>query len=143
MTQLSQIAIFRYHPEPGDGPAVFHRIPSPSAYSAPKNLYVGARPSSRRTRENDVKFICLCFSEILGNLKGFALTLEELESAMTRGVGFDGPSIEGFARSDECDLYALPDTHTFNIVPWNTRTNEVARRLGDFRTQGDEPFEGT
>jgi glutamine synthetase len=95
------------------------------------------------SRENDVKFICLCFSEILGNLKGFALTLEELESAMMRGMGFDGPSIEGFARSDECDLYALPDTHTFNIFPWDTRTNEVARRLGDFRTQGDEPFEGT
>ena len=55
-------------------------------------------------RENDVKFIRLWFTDILGSLKGVAVTVEELESALTRGMGFDGSSIEGFARSDESDM---------------------------------------
>ena len=50
-------------------------------------------------RENDVKFIRLWFTDILGSLKGFAVTVEELEGALTRGMGFDGSAIEGFTRS--------------------------------------------
>ena len=41
-------------------------------------------------RENDVKFIRLWFTDILGSLKGFAITVEELENVLTRGMGFDG-----------------------------------------------------
>ena len=93
-------------------------------------------------RENDVKFIRLWFTDILGNLKGFAITIEELESAMTRGMGFDGSTIEGFARSSERDLYALPDPNTFAILPWRPRTNAVARMFCDIVTPDDEPFEG-
>ena len=74
-------------------------------------------------RKNDVKFIRLWFTDILGSLKGFATTVNELESAMTRGMGFDGSTIEGFARSDERDLFALPDPNTFSILPWRPRTN--------------------
>ena len=48
----------------------------------------------RTARENDVKFIRMWFTDILGNLKGVAVTVEELESALTRGIGFDGASIE-------------------------------------------------
>ena len=94
------------------------------------------------TRENDVKFIRLWFADILGNLKGFAITVEELEGALTRGMGFDGSAIEGFARSDERDLYALPDPNTFSILPWRPRTNAVARMFCDIITPDDEPFEG-
>ena len=68
-------------------------------------------------RENDVKFIRLWFTDILGSLRGFAITVDELESTLNRGMGFDGSSIEGFARSDEKDLYALPDPNTFSICP--------------------------
>ena len=52
-------------------------------------------------RENDVKFIRLWFTDILGSLRGFAITVDELESTLNRGMGFDGSSIEGFARSNE------------------------------------------
>ncbi len=52
-------------------------------------------------REHDVKFIRLWFTDILGSLKGFAITVEELEGALTRGMGFDGSAIAGFARTDE------------------------------------------
>ena len=59
----------------------------------------------RNVRDNDVKFIRLWFSDIVGNLKGVAITSEELESAMTRGMGVDGSSIDGFARSKENDMF--------------------------------------
>ena len=93
-------------------------------------------------RENDVKFIRLWFTDILGSLKGVAITVEELESALTRGVGFDGSSIEGFARSDESDMYAVPDPTTFSILPWRPRTNAVARMFCDIVTPDGEPFDG-
>ena len=96
----------------------------------------------REARENDVKFIRLWFTDILGSLKGFAITVEELESAIMRGMGFDGSSIEGFARSDESDMYALPDPNTFTILPWRPRTNAVARMFCDIITPDERPFEG-
>ena len=96
-------------------------------------------------RENDVKFIRLWFTDILGSLKGFAVTVEELENSLSRGMGFDGSTIEGFARSArsaERDLYALPDPNTFSILPWRPRTNAVARMFCDIVTPDDAPFEG-
>ena len=93
-------------------------------------------------RENDVKFIRLWFTDILGSLKGFAITVEELEGALTRGMGFDGSAIAGFARTDESDMYALPDPNTFSILPWRPRTNAVARMFCDIITPDEVPFEG-
>ena len=95
-----------------------------------------------KARENDVKFIRLWFTDILGSLKGVAVTVEELESALTRGMGFDGSSIEGFVRSEESDMYALPDPTTFSILPWRPRTNAVARMFCDIVRPDGEPFEG-
>ena len=96
----------------------------------------------RTARENDVKFIRMWFTDILGNLKGVAVTVEELESALTRGIGFDGASIEGFARSNENDMFALPDPTTLNILPWRPRQNAVARMFCDILTPDGTPFEG-
>ena len=93
-------------------------------------------------RENDVKFIRLWFTAILGALKGFAITAQELEEALDRGVVFDGSSIEGFARKDESDMIAFPDPNTFRILPWRPRQNGVARMICDIYTPGGEPFEG-
>ena len=96
----------------------------------------------KEARDNDVKFIRLWFTDILGNLKGFAITVEELESALTRGMGFDGSAVEGFARDEEKDLYALPDPNTFAILPWRPRENAVARVFCDIVTPDETPFEG-
>ena len=60
-------------------------------------------------KENDVKFIRLWFTDILGFLKGFAITMDELEGAIEEGMGFDGSSIQGYARIDESDMIAKPD----------------------------------
>jgi glutamine synthetase len=93
-------------------------------------------------RENDVKFIRLWFTDILGALKGFAITAQELEEALEQGVGFDGSSIEGFARLDESDMVAMPDPTTFRILPWRPKQNAVARMICDVLTPAWEPFEG-
>ena len=60
----------------------------------------------KTAKEKDVKFIRLWFTDILGFLKSFAITIEELEGALEEGMGFDGSSIEGFARIDESDMMA-------------------------------------
>ena len=96
----------------------------------------------RSARENDVKFIRLWFTDILGNLKGFAITVEDLEDAIQQGVGFDGASIEGFARINESDMRAFPDPTTFTPLPWRPRQNAVARMFCDIRTPRGEPFVG-
>ncbi len=96
----------------------------------------------RNARENDVKFVRLWFSDILGNLKGFAINVEDLEDAIEQGVGFDGAVIEGFARSNESDMRAFPDPSTFQLLPWRPRQNAVARMFCDIRTPRGDPFVG-
>ena len=96
----------------------------------------------RSAHENDVKFIRLWFTDILGNLKGFAITVEDLEDAIQQGVGFDGASIDGFARINESDMRAFPDPTTFTLLPWRPRQNAVARMFCDIRTPRGEPFVG-
>ncbi|MBM4433445.1 MAG: glutamine synthetase, partial [Chloroflexi bacterium] len=75
----------------------------------------------KKAKEHDVKFIRLWFTDILGMLKSFAITVEELEGALKDGIGFDGSSIEGFARIDESDMVAIPDPDTFQLLPWRPR----------------------
>ena len=96
----------------------------------------------RSAQENDVKFVRLWFTDILGNLKGFAISVNDLEDAIEQGVGFDGSSIEGFARIDESDMRAFPDPTTFTILPWRPRQNAVARMFCDIRTPAGDPFIG-
>ena len=93
-------------------------------------------------RENDVRFIRLWFTDILGALKGFALNVAELENAFGKGMGIDGSSIEGFARIDESDMVAMPDPTTFRIFPWRPRQNAVGRMFCDILTPDGRPFEG-
>jgi glutamine synthetase len=97
----------------------------------------------KTAKEHDVKFIRLWFTDILGILKSFAITVEELEGALEEGMGFDGSSIEGFARIDESDMVALPDPDTFQLVPWRPKEHHaVARIFCDILRPGGEPFEG-
>jgi glutamine synthetase len=97
----------------------------------------------KMAKEHDVKFINLWFTDILGMLKSFAITVEELEGAMENGMGFDGSSIEGFARIDESDMVAMPDPDTWCFLPWRPREHRaVARMFCDVLKPGGEPFDG-
>ena len=95
----------------------------------------------KTTKEQNVRFIRLWFTDILGSLKSFAITIEELEGALEDGMGFDGSSIEGYARIDESDMVALPDPDTFQLMPWKDK-HSVARMFCDILKPGGEPFEG-
>ena len=96
----------------------------------------------KMVKEHDVKFISLWFTDILGFLKSFTITVEELEDALDDGKGFDGSSIEGFARIDESDMLALPDPSTFQLLPWRPKEQAVSRMFCDILRPGGEPFEG-
>ena len=85
----------------------------------------------KMVRENDVKFIRLWFTDILGALKGFAITSQELEEALADGVGFDGASIQGFARMDESDMVAMPDPNHLPHTPLAAKAER--RRSYDVR----------
>jgi glutamine synthetase len=96
-----------------------------------------------KVRENDVKFIRLWFTDILGFLKSFAVTSDELELSLTEGQGFDGSSIQGFARIDESDMIAMPDSTTFSILPWRpTEGGAVARMFCDVLRPEGGNYEG-
>lgn len=96
----------------------------------------------KRAKELNVKFIRFWFTDILGSLKSFAITIEELEEALNMGVTFDGSSIEGFARLDESDMIAVPDPSTFVLLPWRPKDrNAVARMFCDIYTTDGKPYE--
>jgi glutamine synthetase len=96
----------------------------------------------KRVRDENVKFIKFWFVDILGQLKSFSITDRELEAAFSEGMGFDGSSVEGFARICESDLVAVPDPSTFQILPWRPQENAVARMFCDIFTPGRSPYEG-
>jgi glutamine synthetase len=96
----------------------------------------------RLAKEHDVRFIRLWFTDILGFLKSFAITIDELEHALEEGMGFDGSAIEGFARIDESDMLAVPDPNTFCILPWRPKENAVARMFCDVTYPGGRAFDG-
>jgi len=93
-------------------------------------------------KEHDIKFIRLWFTDILGQLKSFAITVEELEVAFTEGMGFDGSSIKGFARIDESDMIARPDPTTFAILSWRPTDKAVARMFCDIYEPDGTPYKG-
>lgn len=96
----------------------------------------------RSVEQRDIRFVRLWFVDILGRLKNFAISPEDLEVAFEEGIGFDGSAIEGFATPEEADMLAFPDASTFQILPWRPSHNGVARVFCDVCTPDREPFAG-
>ena len=93
-------------------------------------------------KDQDVKFIRFWFTDILGRVKSFAITDNELEAALENGMGFDGSSITGYQSIEESDMIALPDVNTFQILPWRPQEKKVARMICDILTPDRKPYEG-
>jgi glutamine synthetase len=97
----------------------------------------------KTVKEKNIRFIRLWFTDVLGFLKSFEITPEELEGALEEGMGFDGSSIEGYARIEESDMMAKPDPATFTILPF---TNEgepiIARLFCDILEPDGTPYAG-
>ena len=94
----------------------------------------------RTVEERDVRFIRLWFTDVVGFLKSVAITASELENAFTEGIGFDGSSIDGFARLQEADMLVVPDASTFQVLPWRPESQGVARMFCDLVTPDGQPF---
>jgi glutamine synthetase len=96
----------------------------------------------RTIEERGIRLVWLWFTDVLGFLKSFAVTSEELEQAFDEGIGFDGSAIEGFARAQESDMLARPDASTFQILPSNDDEVGTARMFCDIYTPDGRPFWG-
>jgi len=99
----------------------------------------------KAVKDNGVEFIRLWFTDINGILKSFAIGPEELEGALTQGMGFDGSSITGFQSIEESDMIAMPDPETFAILPWRPQDKPVARMICDVLNPAPgkhQPYEG-
>jgi len=93
-------------------------------------------------KKHDVKFVRLWFTDIHGQLRSFAVPVDELEFAFNEGLGFDGSSIKGFARIDESDMIARPDPSTFVVLPWRPKEKAVARMFCDIYEPDGSPYRG-
>ena len=92
--------------------------------------------------ERGVRLVRLWFTDVLGNLKSFAISPAELENALEDGMTFDGSSIDGFSRVQESDVLAIPDPNTFEVLPWGDPKNAEARVFCDIHNLDGTPFQG-
>ncbi len=92
-------------------------------------------------KRNDIRFIRLQFSDIMGVAKHVTIPISHWDDAIEHGVWFDGSSVEGFARVAESDMYLAPDLSSFAVVPWDMDLS-TARVICDVYTPDGDPFEG-
>jgi len=96
----------------------------------------------RVVRDKEVAFVQFWFTDVLGQLKSFSITPSELTEAFEEGMGFDGSSIQGFARIEESDMVAVPDPTTFQLLAWRPQEQPVGRMFCDILTPDRQPYEG-
>jgi glutamine synthetase len=96
----------------------------------------------RTVEERGVRLVRLWFTDVLGQLKSFAISPAELETAFEEGMHFDGSAIDGFSRIQESDVLARPDPATFELLPWSATDDNAARMFCDIESLGGAPFEG-
>ncbi|WP_020616326.1 type I glutamate--ammonia ligase [Paenibacillus daejeonensis] len=95
----------------------------------------------RSAKEQNVRFIRLQFTDLLGTIKNVEIPISQLEKALDNKMMFDGSSIEGYVRIEESDMYLFPDLDTWMIFPWITE-NRVARLICDIYMPDGTPFAG-
>ena len=96
----------------------------------------------RIAKEENVKYIRLQFTDLLGIIKNVEIPVSQLEKALGNKMMFDGSSIEGFVRIEESDMYLYPDLDTWVIFPWTPEKGKVARLICDIYNPDGTPFEG-
>jgi glutamine synthetase len=96
----------------------------------------------KTVEERGVRLVRLWFTDVLGNLKSFAISPAELDNALSDGMTFDGSSIDGFSRVQEADVLAVPDPDTFEILPWGDSGATEARVFCDIHHLDGSPFHG-
>ena len=95
-----------------------------------------------KVEQNQIKFIDLQFTDVVGVVKNVTIPAAELADALENGIWFDGSSIEGFARIAESDMHLRPDIATFSIVPWLSGEEATGRLICNVFTPDGQPFFG-
>ncbi|MFC6614049.1 type I glutamate--ammonia ligase [Halopenitus salinus] len=96
-----------------------------------------------RIEEENIDFLRLQFTDILGVVKNVSIPAHQAEKALTEGIYFDGSSIEGFVRIQESDMRLIPDPETFAVLPWRSNgEGGAARVVCDIVDTEGEPFVG-
>jgi glutamine synthetase len=101
-----------------------------------------AKDLIKRVKEDNVNFISLQFTDVLGAVKSVDMPLHNLEGALEDGVWFDGSSVEGFARIQESDMRLVLDPDTYAVLPWSPENSRRARVFCDIFMPDGKPFEG-
>ncbi|PDZ43803.1 type I glutamate--ammonia ligase [Bacillus wiedmannii] len=96
----------------------------------------------RLAKEENVKYIRLQFTDLLGVIKNVEIPVSQLTKALDNKMMFDGSSIEGFVRIEESDMYLYPDLDTWVIFPWTAEKGKVARLICDIYNADGTPFDG-
>ncbi|NIK10871.1 type I glutamate--ammonia ligase [Alkalibacillus almallahensis] len=96
----------------------------------------------KRIEEENVRFIRLQFTDLLGTIKNVEIPLSQLDKALDNQMMFDGSSIEGFVRIEESDMLLHPDLDSFVVFPWTSEKGKVARFICDIYNPDGTPFEG-
>ncbi len=93
--------------------------------------------------EQDVKFIRLWFTDILGQLKSFAITKEELDEALRAGDGLRRLVDHRLQRDrgvgHDRDARSRPPSA---LLPYRPQEQAVARMFCDMQVPGGDPYEG-
>ena len=93
-------------------------------------------------KSRDVHFVRFWFTDVLGNMKSFAVSPSEIANAFSDGMGFDGSCIAGYSPTQESDMLAFPDPSTFQVLPWRPESNAVARMFCEIKRPDGTAFEG-
>ncbi|MDF2606500.1 MAG: glnA [Bacillales bacterium] len=96
----------------------------------------------RLAKEENVKYIRLQFTDLMGVIKNVEIPVSQLEKAVDNKMMFDGSSIEGFVRIEESDMYLFPDLDTWVVFPWTAEKGKVARLICDIYNPDGSPFIG-
>ncbi|NHN30755.1 type I glutamate--ammonia ligase [Paenibacillus agricola] len=92
-------------------------------------------------KDENVRFIRLQFTDLLGTIKNLEIPISQLEKALDNKMMFDGSSIEGYVRIEESDMYLYPDLDTWVVFPWVVE-NRIARLICDIYLPDGRPFPG-
>lgn len=101
-----------------------------------------AKDLLKKVKEDNVKFISLQFTDVMGAVKSLDMPIRHLEDVAKDGAWFDGSSVEGFARIQESDMRLKVDPDTYAVLPWSADDSKRARVFCDIYTPSGEPFEG-
>ena len=102
----------------------------------------GTTELAERAEAEQIKFVSLQFTDVMGTIKNVTIPVAELAEALEKGIWFDGSTVEGFTRIAESDMYLMPDVNTYQVLPWFKPEQRTARLICDVLQPDGQAFSG-